>query len=119
MTSFFADDIPPTFESQRQLLESYPEWKLNIRLSFSNWLVNRAEEGDKSYQRYVELIENEPENFIFDTIEEGMQRINKNGKIAVLVGTKSIRKYFKDNPFDLRPQILTFLMGTMRVKTSF
>ena len=30
----------------------------------------------------------------------------KNGKIAVLVGTKSIRKYFKDNPFDLRPQIL-------------
>ena len=50
-------------------------------------------------------MEADPEKFMFKTVEEGIGRI-KSGKFAILELDKALQEYYKENPFDIRPNLI-------------
>ena len=105
LTKFFTKETVADFESESDVMNAYPTWTYNTRVGSEVYVLNRAESGDKDYQRYAPLMEADPEKFMFKTVEEGIGRI-KSGKFAILELEKALQEYYKENPFDIRPNLI-------------
>ena len=104
LTMFFAQELEVNFNSESDLLKD-PDWKYHIRNGVMTFIVDRAEGGNELYQKKYDLIKANPDEFLFNSIEEGIERI-KSGQIAIQVQETALRQFYKDNPSEPRPNNL-------------
>ena len=50
-------------------------------------------------------MEDSPETILYKTVEEGVKRM-KNGQTAIYTEDQSLRRYYKNNPEEVRPMIV-------------
>ena len=109
LTMFFAKETPAAFETESQILEAYPTWIYNVRRSAATVMYNGAEEN-KLYQEFIALMEENLEKFTYKNVEEGVQRI-KSGQIAMRAGDRTLRQYYKEHPYESRPNTINIPQG--------
>jgi hypothetical protein len=105
LTMFFTDEITASFESELDILKSYPDWILNVRDGGQTHLHVKADAGNNYYQMYVELMKNFPSKMLYKNVVEGVNRM-KSGQTAIYEEKKNLRQYYNNNPEEARPMII-------------
>ena len=104
LTSFFADENAVGFASESDLLKD-PDWTYNLREGEITFVINRAESGNELYQKKADLIEQNPDKYLFKSISEGIERM-KSGRVAIQLDGKSLRQFYKKNQMETRPNTI-------------
>ena len=107
LTMFFADEGPSLFTTKKDMMKAYPDWKLNLQKGNEIHFHVFADEGDKEYQMYVQLLNDSPEEFYFQNQKEAIQRM-KNGRIGIVAKENNFRRYYKENPSEIKPKIIPY-----------
>ena len=115
LTMFFAKEITAPFESESDVLEAYPTWTYNIRKDSYLDIYIRAEES-KVYQKFIALMEGNPDKYSYKNIEEAIQRI-KSGQTVIRAGHRTLSQYYKDHPSDNRPNTINLPFGGINPKS--
>ena len=107
LTSFFADEVPTLFASKMDMMKAYPDWKVNVKHDDQILFHIYADEGDETYQMYLQIMKDSPKELICEDFDEGIQRM-MNGQIGMYGSEKGFRLYFKANPSEIRPTTIPF-----------
>ena len=104
LTMFFADEGGIEFESQRDILNAFPDWTLIMRKTHLSHMIGLAEE-DELYKEYTAQIEKDPKKFFVKNVKEGIERM-KEGQSALKISDNYLRQYYKNNPLETRPNTI-------------
>jgi hypothetical protein len=103
---FFTAEITNPFDSRRDVMNSYPEWKLKIRKGNEKYFLNRAEKGDDPLDKeFWNRLMKYPEEYRFGDIKEGIKEISVNQSV-IHVDPNSLVQYYKDFPETKLPETL-------------
>ena len=100
---FFSTEVTTGFDSIREVMRAYPKWKLNMRSGNELLFLKKAEEGDEDYVNFWNRVQNNPEETVFNSIEEAVQKIERD-QVVVHLADKALRQYFKANPTKTKPK---------------
>ena len=102
---FFADEeIAVDFESEVDLLKN-PDWTYNRRMGEVAEIYSMDQQGFELYQKFFKNIKEDPDKYLFKTIEEGIERM-ETGQVAIQIMEKNLRLFYKQNPSGPRPNLL-------------
>ena len=94
---FFAIPASVPFETISDVLEGYPEWKLMFMDDSIKWVQNLAQQGDQDFISLWQRYENHPTETTYDSIEHGLQLIEK-GQNVICVSRNKLLGHLKSNP---------------------
>ena len=100
---FFTTEITVPFETRRDALMAFPEWKTMVRKGNQRNFKELAEEGIPIYVEFWKRLETVPEEVIYGGIKEGMELI-ANDQIIIHISGKALNQYFKNNPTGQTPK---------------
>ena len=107
LTMFFADEAPTLFTSKMDMMKAYPDWKLNVKHDDQLEFHVHADEGDETYQLYLQIMKDLPKELICEDFDECIQRM-MNGQNGMYGSENGFRLYFKENPSEIRPTTIPF-----------
>ena len=84
LTMFFTSEISIPFTNKEDVMEEYPTWKLKTRAGEEVFFQARAFAGDPLYVEFLERINNEPEEAVFDTIADGLNMLRSEQSVLYL-----------------------------------
>ena len=101
---FFTTEVTVPFETQRQIMLAYPEWKMKFRKGNEKLFYNKAETSDDIvYKEYWDRAVVEPKYVKYETLEDGLQSVFEE-QVAIHIDEGSLKHYFKNNPTSPRPK---------------
>jgi hypothetical protein len=103
LTMFFTTEITVPFETRRDGMDAYPEWKTMIRKGNQRLFRELSEQGDPVYVEYYDRLENEPDEVYYNSIQQGIDLMT-NDQVIIHIGSKALRQYYKKNPAGERPK---------------
>ena len=98
LTMFFTSEITIPFNDIRDVIRSYPDWKLQILTGSDALYQPKALAGDPEYMAFWERVESDPEQSIYPNIEEGLKRLLED-QVVIDVSSAMFRGYFMEHPF--------------------
>ena len=101
LTMFFSSEFTVPFETQRDVIRAYPRYKLMMQDGNDIRFETLALQGDPDYADFWWRVENLPEETVFGTIDEGLDRIFSGPFVMDAIDTM-IRSHFLENPSDDR-----------------
>ena len=84
LTMFFTSEISIPFTNKEDVMEEYPTWKLKTRAGEEVFFQARAFAGDPLYVEFLDRINNEPEEAVFDTIADGLNMLRSEQSVLYL-----------------------------------
>ena len=121
LTMFFADDVPQLFTSKLELMEAYPEWKLNVMNGAQIFFQVKADNGNKIYQNYIQTMKDSPKEVLYETVEEGESKMKQRKNVRRHWNTIDWLVCLKMNLtfmyLDLIHPILSYFMGNKAKET--
>ena len=105
MTMFFANDITLPFEKIRDVMRTYPEWKLLMMQGTEISYVPYVDMGDPDYVAFMDRVTSNPEDLTFDTMEEGITRL-RNGHTVIYVPQEGFNSFINSNDYVMANQRL-------------
>ena len=94
LTMFFSTEMSVPFENMRQVMQAYPDWKLQMAHEMRVFFVYKVEEGDPDYVKFWDRVENLPEETVFAEMDEGIRRMRENFGV-ILFEEGRLKKYMK------------------------
>ena len=98
LTMFFIGELTLPFNSIEDVMRSYPDWNLNMRVGNDIHFKVKAEAGNPLYSEFWERVVNMPDEHIFQNLEEGLNLI-ENERVVIHIGEGALKSYFKNNPY--------------------
>ena len=98
LTMFFIGELTLPFNSIEDVMRSYPDWNLNMRVGNDIHFKVKAEAGNPLYSEFWERVVNMPDEHIFQNLEEGLNLI-ENDRVVIHIGEGALKSYFKNNPY--------------------
>lgn len=103
---FFTAKQTAPFESRKDVMNAYPEWKLKFRKGFERLFIDNAEKGaDPTYTQFWERAQIDLDEFRFSSINEGIRAISED-QIVMHIGYNSLKQYYKKFPNKPVPSII-------------
>ena len=99
LTMFFSTAPTVPFESMVGVMRDYPTWKLMMRFGNDVYYVYRVQAGDPDYVAFWDRVINEPDESVFTSVGEGMDRV-LNGFYVAQMQEGSIKGWIRDNPIE-------------------
>ena len=99
LTMFFstAPQLPFDPFTIEEVMREYPTWKLIMRYGNDVYYVNKVQEGDPDYVEFWNRVKNEPEESVFKSVSEGMEKV-LNGFYVAQMQEGSIKGWIRENP---------------------
>ena len=97
LTMFFTSEITIPFESIYDVMKAYPDWKLMTRPAYDIHFMSKVSQGDIDYVKFWKRVQENPEETLFDSVEEGMNKIYS-GQFVIYLDRGQILGYIKANP---------------------
>ena len=98
LTMFFTSANTVPFNSMRDVIRAYPEWKLVVRSGYEHYIYTHVLQGDPDYVEFWNRHLQDKENTVYNSEKEGIEAIT-GGKVVILAFDKLIA-FLKDNPTD-------------------
>ena len=98
LTMFFSSTTTVPFNTMRDVIRAYPEWKLLVRSGYEHYIYTHVLQGDQDYVEFWNRHLQDKNNTVYTSEEEGIKAISK-GKYVILAFDKLIG-FLKDNPTD-------------------
>ena len=93
---FFTTEISVPFETQRQCMEAYPDWKMMFLKGNENLFLTRTS-IDILYKDFWERAEDDPELVTYKSIDDGIKLIFED-QIVIHTMDTALRQFYKENP---------------------
>ena len=97
LTMFFSTEVSLPFETTREVMKAYDDWKLMMQAGNEVFFVNKALEGDPEYAEFWDRRNNLPDETVFSSVSNGVD-LMLNNLIVIHVGESVIRGFIKNNP---------------------
>ena len=97
LTMFFSTEVSLPFETTREVMNAYDDWKLMMQAGNEVFFVNKALEGDPEYAEFWDRRNNLPDETVFSSVSDGVD-LMLNNLIVIHVGESVIRGFIKNNP---------------------
>ena len=97
LTMFFSTEVGVPFDTMRQVMQAYPDWKLQLQLGMQVFFIYQVEEGDPDYVKFWDRVENMPEETVFEKWDEGIRRMREDFGV-ILFEEGRLKGYMKNNP---------------------
>ena len=94
---FFSTEIGVPFETMRQVMQAYPDWKLQLQMGMQVFFVYQVQDGDPDYVKFWDRIENLFEETVFEKWDEGIRRMREDFGV-ILFEQGRLKAYMKNNP---------------------
>ena len=92
---FFTADITIPFESRKDVMNAYPDWKLKFRKGAERLFIDNAEKGvDQVYEQFWERAKQNLDDFRFKSLDEGVNSIYDN-RMVIHVEYNLLKQYYK------------------------
>ena len=93
---FFTADITIPFESRKDVMEAYPDWKLKFRKGAERLFIDNAEKGvDKVYEDYWNRAKDNLDEFRFKSLADGVNSIYDD-QMVIHVEYNLLKQYYKN-----------------------
>ena len=103
---FFTAEATYPFESRKDVINAYPEWKLKIRSGNEHRFQQNAENGNEpAYKVFWKRSTENPEESKFNSIGQGINDIIED-QIVIHIQHNSLRKYYTQFPTTNVPTII-------------
>ena len=109
LTMFFSTKAAIPFETMRQVIQAYPDWKLEIPPFTEAFFNDLARGGDPDYVKFWERLQNFPEETYFDF---DLQRLREEPVVVFAIDIP-LRAHMIAYPGDLEG-LHTFDKGTTK-----
>lgn len=86
------------FKDIYDVIDAYPEWKLMIRDGSQQLYVFRSFGGDTTYKTFVDRMQSNPSEVIFDTVPEGVN-LMANDRAVLSIEEGTLKSHFKSDPY--------------------
>ena len=97
LTMFFSTAPKMPFETIEEVMRRYPTWKLMMRYGNDVYYVNKVQEGHPDYVAFWKRVTNEPDEAVFKSVDEGMEKV-LNGFYVAQMQEGSIKGWIRNNP---------------------
>ena len=97
LTMFFTHPASKMFDSETQAMQGYPEWKLLFLKGWEANIYQFVKQGVPAYVAYWDYYNENPTEFTFDSIEDGLERID-DGQNIIIINEKQLLGHLKLNP---------------------
>ena len=97
LTMFFSTEVSLPFETTREVMKAYDDWKLMMQSGNEVFFVNKALEGDPEYAEFWDRRNKLPDETVFSSVSDGVD-LMLNNLIVIHVGESVIRGFMKNNP---------------------
>ena len=97
LTMFFSTEMSVPFENMRQVMQAYPDWKLQMAHEMRVFFVYKVEEGDPDYVKFWDRVENLPGETVFAEMDEGIRRMRENFGV-ILFEEGRLKNYVRHHP---------------------
>ena len=104
---FFATTSSAPFETLREAIQSYPNWRL-IFLDgwFLGWINNEAKTGDRDFISLWQRYQENPEEMIYSNIGDGLYRVESRPNI-MHVDKNLLLAQLKENPIQQKLHMIS------------
>ena len=93
---FFTADITIPFESRKDVMKAYPDWKLKFRKGAERLFIDNAEKGvDQVYEDYWNRAKNNLDDFRFKSLADGVSSIYDD-QMVIHVEYNLLKQYYKN-----------------------
>ena len=96
LTKFFTVSIPQPFETERDVIRSYPSWDFMIRKGEEANIYSYVLQGDADYMNFWQRCIDNPEATMYKSDKEALQHIT-NGKCVISSAENQFLGYLKSN----------------------
>ena len=97
LTMFFTGTMTVPFETERDVIQAYPDWKIWIRSGAEHNIYTHVLKGDPDYIKFWERYTNDPNGTIYNSEEEGLDILSR-GQNVIMTGESKFVGYLKSNP---------------------
>ena len=97
LTMFFSTEVSITFDSIRDVMRAYDDWKLMMQDVNDVYFVYFVEDGDPDYTAFWDRKLNKPEETVFKSAEEGVTRMRQE-RVVLHLQEGTLKGYLKENP---------------------
>ena len=94
---FFTTEITVPFETLKEAVLAYPEWKLRLKQGDEGFVFVLASDGDEEAVTLFDRIQNSPDKAQFQSVEEGIKKMTTE-KSAILLSENELRLYNRHYP---------------------
>ena len=99
LTMFFTSTTTLPFETDRDVIQAYPDWKIWIRSGAEHNIYTHVLKGDTDYIKLWERYREDPNGTIYKSEKEGLEILSK-GQNVIMTGESKFIGYLKSNPSD-------------------
>jgi len=99
MTMFFATDETFPFHDIRDVIRAYPDYHLIIQDGNQNPFTILADNGDEDFQALKLRWEESPEEVIYESVSEGLQRLQASDNVIMLANPGVLRGHYRIHPY--------------------
>ena len=97
LTMFFSTEVSVTFDSIRDVMRAYDDWKLMMQDVNDVYFVYFVQDGDPDYTKFWERKLNKPEETVFKSAAEGVARMRQE-RVVLHLQEGTLKGYLKEHP---------------------
>lgn len=97
LTMYFTTEATVPFETTREVIQAYPDWKLQILQGDEVYFLHQAEDGDPDYTAFWDRVNNLPEETVFPNRTEGIRRAKEEFGV-ISIGESQLIGHLGRNP---------------------
>ena len=96
LTMFFSYPAAKVFDTERQAMQAYPEWKLFFLKGWETNVYRFVTQGIPEYVNYWKRYKDNPTGSTFDSIKEGLELVDGNN--IIMINELQLLSHLKINP---------------------
>ena len=97
LTMFFTTPFSIPFETEKEVIQEYPTWKLMFPWDWHAYFYNFVRQGDPDYTSLWHRYDKNPNETTFYSIEEGLERAER-GQSVIFFNEQQLQGYLMSNP---------------------
>ena len=101
LTMFFTGTVTVDFETRRDVIQAYPDWKLIFKDGADILFATPASQGDPDFVKFWARDQADQAKTRFKTVQEGLVRIATNQEI-MHVEEGQLKGFLRENPFHVQ-----------------
>ena len=101
LTMFFTSTTTLPFETDRDVIQAYPDWKIWMRSGSEHNIYTHVLKGDPDYIKFWERYTEDPNGTVYNSEKEGLEILSR-GQNVIMTGESKFVGHLKSNPTDQR-----------------
>ena len=111
LTMFFTTESHIPFNSMRDVIRAYPDWKLMMKAGTDIYFLPYVESNDSDYIKFWNRVHDNPKESVYNSIEDVIEEYEKDS-VVIHVSEAAVDVYTKYGRYDMANKLDVFYKGS-------